>query len=103
MTDPAHVTLTILEAAQLWQAVSHAIRRRFNPRLYDEQSRVPGEDWPTATRHVVAAMGDGEATAILRYLMAQGGLSKHDVLLANALAVKLGLILTWKRTTLETI
>jgi hypothetical protein len=103
LTEAAHVTLTLLEAAALHEAASHAIRRRCDPRAYDKQSRESGTDWATATRHVAAAMGDGEATAVLRYLVAQVGLCKTDVLLANALAVKLGLVLTWKRTTLETL
>ncbi|MCC6454165.1 MAG: hypothetical protein IT328_04430 [Caldilineaceae bacterium] len=98
MADPAasaQADVTLAQAAGLYQSATHNIRRRHDP-----QGWLPGEDWPTATRHVVAGMGDWEAAVILRYLATQADLPELDVMMAKALAVKLGLEIQFERKEL---
>lgn len=85
-TAQAEVTLSAAQNA--YNRVSNLIRDR-----HDDKARP--QSWETATAHVVMALMDWEAVAVMRYL------ATTDVLLAKTLAARLNLTITFARRELE--
>lgn len=99
---PAQAEVTLAEATRLYNIAMDNIRRRHDPPVERNKVTPQAESWEMATAHTVMGLRDFEVTAILRYLAGRGGLAKADVLLAEALAARLGLVIEWKRTELAT-
>lgn len=90
MTFTVQAEITLSLAQQAYNRVSNHIRDRHN----DKSSP---ESWEMATSHAVMRLQDWEAVAVMRYLATRTGLPDLDVILANALAARLGLTLTFER------
>lgn len=89
---PAQVEITLSKARAIYERVTNVIRERHDPPVY---SSAQPQAWDIATAHVVMGLMDWEATAVLRYLISQPGLAMPDVALAEALAARLGLTITF--------
>lgn len=94
-------------AVSLYHIATDAIRARHDPPAPPaylteaEVKRWPKpENWDIATAHVLRAMTDRDAAAILRYLMTRPLLPCIDVILAEALATRLGQTISWQRMDL---
>jgi hypothetical protein len=81
---------TVAQVQGMWAQRTDEIRARF----------VMGESWRAATEAVVAGLSRWETGTLLALLRRRRGLCRHDRMMAEALARRLGLRVTWRQRSL---
>lgn len=94
---PVQFEITRTMAAGFYANAMEAIRRRHDPAADKVNPTPRAESWEVATAHVVMGLSEFEATAIFRLLIGQRVMAHTDVILAEALAARLGFKISWQR------